>query len=47
MPLTGYTLEIFRSKCKSKAQTLHCFVHLQDDVGAALPYLNAVLGGFN
>lgn len=47
MLLTGYTLEIFRSKCNAKAQTLHCFAHLQDDVGAVLPYLNAVLGGFS
>ncbi|KGO35562.1 MAG: (Fe-S)-binding protein [Desulfoprunum sp.] len=46
MLLTGYTLEIFRSKCNAGARTLHCFAHLHDDVGAALPYLNTVLGGF-
>jgi len=46
MLLTGYTLEIFRSKCNAGAETLHCFAHLDDDVGAALPYLNTVLGGF-
>ncbi len=46
MLLTGYTLEIFRSKCNSEAKTLHCFAHLNDDVSAALPYLNAHLGGF-
>lgn len=46
MLLTGYTTEIFRSKCDSGARTLHCFAHLNDDVGAALPYLNAELGGF-
>jgi len=47
MLLSGYTLEIFRSKCNADAQTLHCFAHLHDDVGAALPYLNTVLGGFS
>ncbi|MEE4241946.1 MAG: (Fe-S)-binding protein [Desulfopila sp.] len=46
MLLKGYTLEIFRSKCNSGAQTLHCFAHLDNDVGAALPYLNSILGGF-
>jgi ArsR family metal-binding transcriptional regulator len=46
MLLTGYTLEIFRSKCNAEARTLHCFAHLNDDVSAALPYLNAHLGGF-
>ena len=46
MLLTGYSLEIFRSKCHPGAQTLHCFAHLSDDVGAVLPYLNTVLGGF-
>ena len=46
MLLTGYTLEIFRSKCNAGAQTLHCFAHLNDDVGVVLPYLNTVLGGF-
>ncbi|MBU1567553.1 MAG: Fe-S cluster protein [Proteobacteria bacterium] len=47
MLLNGYTLEIFRSKCNARAQTLHCFAHLHDDVGAVLPYLNTVLGGFS
>lgn len=46
MLLTGYTLEIFRSKCHAGARTLHCYAHLHDDVGAVLPYLNTVLGGF-
>jgi ArsR family metal-binding transcriptional regulator len=40
-------MEIFRSKCNAEAQTLHCFAHLHDDVGAVLPYLNTVLGGFS
>lgn len=46
MILNGYTKEIFRSKCDSEAHTLHCHAHLDEDVSAALPYLNAVLGGF-
>lgn len=46
MLLSGYTLEIFRSKCHAGARTLHCFAHLNDDVGQVLPYLNTVLGGF-
>jgi ArsR family metal-binding transcriptional regulator len=46
MLLTGYTLEIFRSKCNAGAQSLHCFAHLNDDVREVLPYLNTVLGGF-
>ncbi len=45
MLLSGYSLEIFRSKCNAEARTLHCFAHLNDDVGAVLPYLNTVLGG--
>ncbi len=46
MLLSGYTLEIFRSRCHTGAQTLHCFAHPHNDVGAVLPYLNTVLGGF-
>lgn len=46
MLLTGYSLEIFRSKCNAQAQSLHCFAHLNDDVREVLPYLNTVLGGF-
>jgi ArsR family metal-binding transcriptional regulator len=47
MLLTGYHLEIFRSKCHAGAQTLHCFAHLDDDVSKALPYLNSALGAFS
>lgn len=46
MLLQGYTLEIFKSKCQSEAQGVHCFAHLDNDVAAVLPYLNTVLGGF-
>ncbi len=46
MLLQTYRKEIFRSKCQSTVESLHCFGHLDQDVGEALPYLNAVLGGF-
>jgi len=46
MLLEDYTLEIFNSKCRPGAMGVHCFAHLGQDVGPALPYLNSVLGGF-
>ena len=46
MLLKGYNLEIFNSKCQPGAMNVHCFAHLDQDVSCALPYLNAVLGGF-
>ncbi len=46
MLLKDYTLEIFKSKCQADAKGVHCFAHLSQDVSPALPYLNAVLGGF-
>jgi len=46
MLLTGYSLEIFKSKCNSEAQGVHCYAHLDDDVSEVLPYLNTVLGAF-
>ena len=46
MLLTGYRKEIFRPECNPSFQSLHCFAHLDQDVGEALPYLNAALGGF-
>lgn len=46
MLLTDYSLEIFKSKCQADAKGVHCFAHLSQDVSDALPYLNAVLGGF-
>ena len=44
MLLTGYELEIFKSKCNPEAKGVHCFAHLNDDVSEVLPYLNTVLG---
>ena len=46
MLLENYRLEIFNSKCNPGAMGVHCFAHLDQDVGQALPYLNTVLGGF-
>ena len=46
MLLNGYRLEIFNNECMPGAMTVQGFAHLDQDVGQALPYLNAVLGGF-
>lgn len=46
MLLESYRLEIFNSACQPGAMAVHCFAHLDQDVGEALPYLNSVLGGF-
>ncbi len=46
MLLKDYKLEIFNSECNPNAMSVHCFAHLKQDVSEALPYLNAVLGGF-
>ena len=46
MLLESYRLEIFNSACDPDAVSVHCFAHLEQDVGPALPYINTVLGGF-
>lgn len=46
MLLKNYRLEIFNSECNPGAMAVHCFAHLDQDVGDALPYLNTALGGF-
>ena len=45
MLLKSYTKEIFNNECMPSAMSLQCFAHLDEDVGEALPYLNAFLGG--
>jgi ArsR family metal-binding transcriptional regulator len=45
MLLTGYRKEIFRPECNPSFQSLHCVAHLDEDIEAVLPYLNARLGG--
>ena len=46
MLLQSYRLEIFNNECMPGAMTVQCFAHLNQDVSAVLPYLNAELGGF-
>jgi hypothetical protein len=46
MLLEGYRKEIFRSQCQPTEESLHSFRRLDQDVREVLPYLNAVLGGF-
>jgi ArsR family metal-binding transcriptional regulator len=46
MLLESYRLEIFNSACNPGAMAVHCYAHLDQDVGEALPYLNSALGGF-
>jgi ArsR family metal-binding transcriptional regulator len=46
MLVAGYRLEIFNNECMPGALSVQCFAHLDQDAGPALPYLNAVLGGF-
>jgi ArsR family metal-binding transcriptional regulator len=46
MLLRTYTKGIFRLECNPKFESLHCIAHLDQDISEALPYLNAVLGGF-
>lgn len=46
MLLENYRKEIFRPECNPGFESLHCFAHLEQDVGEVLPYLNAELGGF-
>jgi len=43
--LSGYTKRIFRPECNPSFESVHCIARLNEDVGAVLPYLNAVLGG--
>lgn len=46
MLLDRYRKEIFRPKCNPGFESVHCIAHLDQDIGEALPYLNAALGGF-
>ena len=45
MLLTGYKKEIFKPECNPQFESLHCFAHLENDIGEVIPYLNTVLGG--
>ncbi|MEE4261927.1 MAG: (Fe-S)-binding protein [Desulfobacteraceae bacterium] len=46
MLLKSYSKEIFRPECNPGFESVHCIAHLEQDISAVLPYLNAVLGGF-
>lgn len=46
MLLKTYRKEIFNAKCNPDFQSVHCFAHLDQDVGQVIPYLNTELGGF-
>jgi len=46
MLLKKYTKEIFRPECNPAFESVHCVAHLDQDIEPVLPYLNAVLGGF-
>lgn len=46
MLLKSYYKEIFRPECNPGFESVHCIAHLDQDISEVLPYLNAVLGGF-
>lgn len=46
MLLKSYAKEIFRPECNPEFESVHCIAHLDQDISEVLPYLNAVLGGF-
>jgi len=46
MLLKGYRKDVVRPECRPEAQSVHCVAHLDEDIGEVIPYLNAVLGGF-
>jgi ArsR family metal-binding transcriptional regulator len=46
MLLKSYQITLFNNECMPSAMSVNCFAHLDQDVTKALPYLNAVLGGF-
>ncbi len=47
MLLKSYSKEIFRPECNPGFESVHCIALLDQDIVAVLPYLNAVLGGFD
>ena len=46
MLLKNYSKEIFRPECNPGFESVHCIAHLDQNIDPVLPYLNAVLGGF-
>ena len=47
MLLKRYRKEIFRPECNPGFETVHCIAHLDQNISEVLPFLNAVLGGFD
>jgi ArsR family metal-binding transcriptional regulator len=47
MLLKNYSTEIFRPECNPGFESVHCIAHLDQNIEPVLPYLNAVLGGFD
>lgn len=47
MLLQSWQKRIFRPECNPGFESLHCIADLDQEVGQALPYLNAHLGGFS
>jgi len=47
MLLKSYSKEIFRPECNPGFESVHCIANLDQDISGVLPYLNAVLGGFD
>jgi len=47
MLIKNYSKEIFRPECNPGFESVHCIAQLDQDISEVLPYLNAVLGGFD
>jgi ArsR family metal-binding transcriptional regulator len=47
MLLSGYRKQVFTPECNPNFVSVNCIAHLNEDVTEAIPYLNAVLGGFD
>jgi ArsR family metal-binding transcriptional regulator len=46
MLLKSYKTETIHPVCRPEAESVQCIAHLNEDIGEVIPYLNAVLGGF-
>ena len=46
MLLNSYTLEFVRLACGAESQPVDLIAYLNQDISEVIPYLNAVLGGF-
>jgi hypothetical protein len=45
MLLQGYQLEVLNNHCMPAAQSVNCIARRDQDLGCAIPYLNAVIEG--